>query len=96
MSPTLVYCVWIDKALIWLGPSRRDIQDCPSPARRIAGFQLVRVQQGLEPSDWKPMTALGSGVREIRIHTGTERRVSYVARFGEGQAHERDTSLAGS
>lgn len=30
------------------------------------------------------MTAVGTGVREIRIHTGTEDRVFYVARFAEG------------
>lgn len=30
------------------------------------------------------MTAVGTGVREIRIHTGTEHRVFYVARFAEG------------
>ena len=50
----------------------------------MAGFQLRRVQRGLEPSDWKPMAAVGTGVREIRIHTETEHRVFYVARFDEG------------
>jgi len=56
----------------------------PSAARRVAGFQLLRVQQGMEPTDWKPMQSVGSGVREIRVHTQTEHRVCYVARFAEG------------
>jgi phage-related protein len=72
------------KHLLWLGSARRDIRSFPKPARRIAGFQLLRVQQGLEPNDWKPMASVGVGVQEIRIHTETEHRVCYVARFLEG------------
>lgn len=74
----------MDKPLFWLGSSREDIRVFPAEARRVAGFQLRRVQQGLEPNDWKPMTEVGTGVREIRIHTGTEHRVFYVARLAEG------------
>jgi phage-related protein len=74
----------MDKPLLWLGSSRRDIRTFPAAARKIAGFQLLRVQQGLEPSDWKAMTSVGPGVREIRIHTETEHRVCYVARYAEG------------
>jgi phage-related protein len=74
----------MEKTLLWLGSSRRDIRAFPSAARRVAGFQLLRVQQGMELTDWKPMTSVGSGVREIRVHTETERRVCYVARFAEG------------
>ena len=73
-----------DKPLSWLGSSRSDLKAFPQDARRIAGFQLRRVQQGLEPNDWKPMPAVGPGVREIRIHTGLEHRVFYVAKFTEG------------
>ena len=39
----------------------------PADARRDAGFELRRVQQGLDPDDWKPMRSIGPGVREIRI-----------------------------
>jgi putative component of toxin-antitoxin plasmid stabilization module len=39
------------------------------------------VQRGLEPSDWKPMPTVGSGVCEVRIHGDGEHRVIYVARF---------------
>jgi phage-related protein len=31
------------------------------------GFELYRVQCGLDPRDWKPMTGVGPGVREIRV-----------------------------
>ena len=72
-----------DKPLIWLGSSRRDLRVFPALARRLAGFQLRRVQQGLDPDDWKPMQTVGPGVREIRIHIAGARRVFYLATRAE-------------
>ncbi len=37
----------------------------------------------MEPEDWKPMSSIGLGVKEIRIHSQTENRVIYVAKFAE-------------
>ena len=68
-----------DKPIIWLGSSRRDLRAFPTLARRLAGFQLRRIQQGLDPGDWKPMQTVGPGVREIRIHIAGAHRVFYVA-----------------
>jgi phage-related protein len=72
-----------DKAVAWLGSALADLRAFPADARRDAGFELRRVQQGLDPDDWKPMPSIGPGVREIRIHTGLEHRVFYVATFAE-------------
>jgi len=72
-----------DKPIIWLGSSRRDLRAFPPLARRLAGFQLRRVQQGLEPDDWKPMQMVGPGVREIRIHIAGAHRVFYLATRGD-------------
>lgn len=69
--------------MIWLGDSRDTIRAFPDDVRKIAGYQLWRVQRGFEPNDWKPMPSVGLGVQEIRIHTGTEHRVLYVAKFVE-------------
>ena len=74
----------MEKPLFWVGSSRTDVRAFPVRARRTAGYQLLRVQQGLEPSDWKPMATVGPGVREIRIQAGTAYRVFYIARFAEG------------
>lgn len=53
-------------------------------ARREAGYQLDRVQRGLDPDDWKPMTSIGSGVREIRIRDETGAfRVIYIANLAD-------------
>jgi phage-related protein len=79
----VVYLQPMHKPLLWLGSSRRDIRAFPPEGRRVAGFQLLRVQQGMEPSDWKPMATVGPGVREIRVYTETEHRVCYVARFAQ-------------
>ncbi len=35
------------------------------------------------PDDWKPMASVGRGVYEIRIHTGLEHRVLYLAKHEE-------------
>ena len=68
-----------DKPLIWLGSSRRDIRAFPALVRRLAGFQLRRIQQGLEPDDWKSIQTVGPGVREIRVHIAGAHRVFYLA-----------------
>jgi phage-related protein len=39
------------KPLIFLGTSRRDLRAFSALARRLTGFELRRVQQGLEPTD---------------------------------------------
>lgn len=71
----------LEKPLRWLGSSLDDVRAFPEDARRADGYQLGRVQQGLMPSDWKPMTTVGAGVYEIRVHTRAEHRIVYVAKY---------------
>jgi phage-related protein len=48
------------------------------------GFQLGKVQAGLEPTGWKPFDEVGAGTREIRIRDASGiYRVMYVATFEE-------------
>jgi len=45
---------------------------------------LHRVQNGLNPEDWKPFQTIGSGVKEIRINDdGNAFRIMYIAKFSE-------------
>ena len=37
----------------------------------------------MEPADWKSMSTIGPGVRELRVHTALEHRVCYIAKFAE-------------
>ena len=70
------------KPIEFRGSAREDLRAFPQAARRQAGFQLDRVQCGLEPENWKPMNTIGAGVREIRItDAGGAFRVMYVAKF---------------
>jgi phage-related protein len=69
------------KNLKFVGKSLEDLREFPEEARRAAGFELRAVQNGLEPSDWKPMKSIGSGVNEIRIHFKGEWRIIYVAKL---------------
>jgi phage-related protein len=72
------------KALYWLGTSLDDLRDFPEPARREAGFDLRRIQNDLEPRDWKPMSNVGAGVREIRIRSADGAyRIFYVVENAE-------------
>jgi phage-related protein len=71
------------KPLYFVGSALEDLRAFPRAPRREAGYQLHRVQFGLEPSDWKPMPIVGSGVREIRIHHEDQYRVIYVAKIDD-------------
>lgn len=72
------------KEIRWVGSTYNDLLEFPADPRREAGFQLGKVQAGLEPDDWKPFDDVGSGTREIRIKDSQGIfRVMYVAKFEE-------------
>ncbi len=73
-----------EKEIRWVGSAYDDLLEFPREARREAGFQLGKVQAGLEPDNWKPFDEVGAGVREVRIQDATGIfRVMYVAKFEE-------------
>ena len=67
------------KPAVFMGKSLQVIRRFPEAVRREAGYQLDRLQHGLEPSDWKPMPSIGRGVREIRIQDAGQFRIIYLA-----------------
>ena len=69
------------KPLYFVGTALEDLRGFPRAPRREAGYQLDRLQSGLDPSDWKPMPAIGRNVREIRIHQQGQYRVICTTRF---------------
>lgn len=72
------------KKLVFLGDVLDRVRSFPERARKEAGVQLHKVQQGLEPSDWKPMGTVGPGVREIRIRENDGAfRVLYVTQLAD-------------
>ena len=72
------------KPIEFLADSLDCLRDFPTLAPREAGFQLDRVQRGLEPFDWKPMSSVGTGVHELRVRDESGAyRVLYVAKFDD-------------
>ena len=74
-----------EKQIRWVGSAYDDLLAFPKDARKEAGFQLGKVQAGLEPADWKPFDDVECGYeREIRIRDASGiYRVMYVAKFEE-------------
>lgn len=66
-----------------MGSTLDDVRRFSPKTRQIIGYQLYKVQNGLGPSDWKPMAGVGPGVREIRVHAEKKHRVIYIAQFAE-------------
>jgi phage-related protein len=70
------------KDVIFRGSSLDDLRSFPQPARSEAGYQLDKIQHGLDLDDWKPMGSVGVGVKEIRVRDEAGSfRVMYVAKF---------------
>ncbi|WP_323030216.1 type II toxin-antitoxin system RelE/ParE family toxin [Castellaniella sp.] len=72
------------KEIRWVGSAYDDLLTFPVEVRRQAGFQLGKIQAGLEPEGWKSFGEVGAGTREIRIREADGAfRVMYVAKFEE-------------
>lgn len=72
------------KPIDWRGSSLDDLKQFPDDAKRLAGYQLRKVQQGDPPDHYKPMPDVGGGAMEIIVDTaGGWFRVMYVAKFDE-------------
>lgn len=64
------------------GSSLDDLRAFPEDAKREAGYQIDRVQNGLEPDDFKPMTTVGRSVYEVRVRDQSGAfRVIYIFKF---------------
>jgi phage-related protein len=73
-----------EKQIPRMGSAYDDLLAFPDDPRRSAGFQLAKVQVGLDPDDWKPFDDVGAGTKEIRIRKASGiYRVMYVAKFEE-------------
>ena len=71
------------KSVEFLGDSLSRVRDFPEDVKKDLGRELVRVQEGRDPVDWKPMPTIGKGVREIRVSDRAGQfRVVYVTNIG--------------
>lgn len=71
------------KSVFWLGRSRDIVKVFAKVARAEIGYQIYRIQQGLMPTDYKPMPHIGKGAFEICLHRPHEHRIIYVTKLKE-------------
>ena len=69
--------------MIWQSDSLKIIRSFPEQVRYDVGVELMRIQSGMNPIDWKPVRSVGQGVREIRVQYRGQYRVFYTAKFAE-------------
>jgi len=69
------------KSLSFVGSSLDDLRGFPAAVRHAVGVELMRLQFGGVPRDFKPMSVVGSGAYEIRVNLEGAWRVVYVAKF---------------
>ena len=68
---------------VWLGNSRKNIQEFPPDARSLVGGQLQLLQYGGMPKDAKPFKGIGGGVIEIALrHDGEAYRTVVALQLG--------------
>lgn len=59
-----------------------DYRKFPADIQDDGGYQLDRLQQGLDPDDFKPMAVIGAGAFELRLRDDSNvYRVIYVVKF---------------
>ena len=66
---TYIMCRVTDglKRIRFVGSSLNDLRTLPRAAKHAIGLDLMRVQYGGTPMDFKPMPTVGAGAYEIRI-----------------------------
>jgi phage-related protein len=69
------------KQIRYLGNSSKLISKFDEEAKDNLNIELRKLSFGIEPKDWKPMSSIGIGVNELRIHSKQKYRVIYVAKF---------------
>lgn len=70
------------KPIVFLGDSLGELRAFPDAVRHEAGFQLDKVQRGMMPDDFKPLSTVGKGVQEIRLRDASGAyRIIYIAKL---------------
>lgn len=66
------------RPIVFMGHTLQVIRGIPDQIKVEAGYELDKVQRGEQPRHWKPLSNLGTGIREIRIQRGGAWRIVYV------------------
>lgn len=60
------------RPVVWLGSSKKNLQDFPDGAQKLLGDELQLIQFGGMPKDAKPFKGVGSGVLEIALRYASD------------------------
>lgn len=72
------------RPVVWLGSSKKNIQDFPKGAQKLLGDELQLIQFGGMPKDVKPFKGIGSGVLEIALRYASDAyRVVVAVQIGK-------------
>jgi phage-related protein len=72
------------KTLRFVDSSQKDLRAMPASVRHALGLELMTVQYGGEPKDFKPMPSVGAGAYEIRYRDSAGAfRVIYVVKLAD-------------
>ena len=70
------------RPLRWIGASRKNYGEFPSPVQEAFGFGLYLAQTGQHPLGAKPLKGLGTGIVElVESFDGDAYRAVYTVRF---------------
>ena len=73
-----------EKDIDWRGSSYEDLLAFPDAAKKTAGFELHRLQNGELPTNYKWVNRWGAGIIEIRLEEKTDAfRVVCIVKFEE-------------
>jgi phage-related protein len=77
--------ILIERPIIWVGSSRRDLRTFPREVRRDLGQSLYAAQQGETDPSAKPLKGFGGGslIEVVAQHRGGTWRAVYTVRFVE-------------
>jgi phage-related protein len=65
----------------WRGDALHILSSWPPEVKQTLGFDLRKVQNGEEPSDWGPLRDIGKGVLELREEfNNVQYRIAYLPR----------------
>lgn len=75
----------IAQTVEFCGDALQRLRDFPDAAKQRMGYQIGRLQAGMQPDDFKPMKTVGQGVYEIRVKDDSnEYRSFYIAKRRDG------------
>ena len=73
----------MNKEVYFVADTQEVLRSFPAEVRRMFGYEIMRLQQGLKPIHYRPMTkAIGAGVGELKVKYRGEYRVFYSVSLG--------------